>query len=283
MQGPSGALHIKGLPPEDEDNLDTNYEKKDSKKSESEEAAVIDPEKFEQRLLMKPSSLSSKQGANNLKMIIKGKHIIFDDEDDSSNSPGIRRKNDATVAKLGSEKKRKRDQLEDIDISQPMPPDESDKIDSSRIPLPPVHHYPPLPRPIQNFDLPSILQKLLKSTSSLSKPLFRFDVLQEAAIFNWKLLESTKFDLNPLLNTPSTCVTSFGSEFKPVQELEELLFQHPRWKSLKKTLTEGAHFPLTDLPEDSRIRDLKLQYIRGNHKSAEKNEEHLSSFFSADL
>ena len=71
-------------------------------------------------------------------------------------------------------------------------------------------------------------------------------------------------------------VTSFGSEFKETIYLKELFGLHPRWKELKSRLEDGVSFPIVELDKDYQSKDLEAAYKRGNHKSAEANEEFLS-------
>lgn len=120
------------------------------------------------------------------------------------------------------------------------------------------------------------LRTLLGKTYEMQEPKFKFEPTQEAADFNFNLLKQNGFDLDSLLNTEKTSVTSYGSEFKPTEDLELLLKYHPRWNALKQRLEEALNFPLEDLDEDLRIKDLQAAFARGNHKSAEKHHEFLA-------
>ena len=78
------------------------------------------------------------------------------------------------------------------------------------------------------------------------------------------------------MNPTGRCTTSYGSEFKEVNELEGLLSKHPRWNDLKEKLTNGCEYHLEDLPEDQRLQDLQERIERGYHKSVKKHEKFLS-------
>ena len=66
------------------------------------------------------------------------------------------------------------------------------------------------------------------------KPHIRFDINNEAAEHNFKLLKDADFNLDTLLNRPNeVSVTSYSSEFKSTSELQKLLKDHPRWPALK--------------------------------------------------
>lgn len=104
----------------------------------------------------------------------------------------------------------------------------------------------------------------------------------DAAVFNMKKLRENNFNLEKILDE-SLSVTSYGSEFKNVNELEYLLGRHPRWNGLKERLKEGACFPIEEIDDNIRLQDLSEMKKRGNHKSAEKHEEHLSSSFKKEV
>ena len=85
--------------------------------------------------------------------------------------------------------------------------------------------------------LPQVIQKLLKSSTKLFPPQFKFEIDRKSAVFNINLLKENKFDLESLLHdVDRPRVTSYGSEFKSVPELQELLGKHPRWETLKSRL-----------------------------------------------
>ena len=65
-------------------------------------------------------------------------------------------------------------------------------------------------------------------------PRFCFDISPESARFNLNLLKENKFDLASLLNQNTTCTTNYWSEFKDTKDVEKLLFNYLRWKSLRE-------------------------------------------------
>ena len=97
-----------------------------------------------------------------------------------------------------------------------------------------------------------------------------------------ELLRDNDFDLDSLLDRESSS-TSYGSEFKSVLELEALLGRHPRWSEMKERLEKGSNFPLTDVPDKVRLKDLDAITTRGNHKSAATQEIHLSDAFTKEV
>ena len=120
--------------------------------------------------------------------------------------------------------------------------------------------------------LPQKIESLLNSRESLVPSKFIFEVTPEAAYKNYELLNSNNFQLDTLLNPQEKCITNYGSEFKPVEELEGLWSKHPRWKDLKVRLSQGCDYPISDIAEKDRMGDLRDRINRGNHKSATRHE-----------
>ena len=144
-------------------------------------------------------------------------------------------------------------------------------ISSPPSPTPPPDLPPPLTREIPSepdcpnpfktktdIDIVSALTLLLPMTTDMTAPLFRFDISEAAAQFNWDLLRRNDFDLTGLLNKNKMSVTSFGSEFKQEKNLEMIFGNHHRWKQLRKILTDGVDFPLVELDEKLRRADLAV-------------------------
>ena len=155
----------------------------------------------------------------------------------------------------------------------PIPPSPSAKIDK--------------PESIDPFSPPSWLprkiESLLKSKEHLAPSAFLFEVTPEAADKNFDLLRRNDFQLDSLLNPTKRCVTTYGSEFKSVEELEGLWHRHPRWEELKSRLRDGCDYPMSDISEEERMQDLADRLQRGNHKSAERHEKFLSDAMEKEV
>ena len=156
------------------------------------------------------------------------------------------------------------------------------------IPLPPAPTQLPVKRPdsgediTPDIDLPAVLKTMLTSSKHLEKPVFKFEVSDEAATFNMELLRQNNFELGRLLNYNKS-ITSYGSEFKSTDELEPLLRRHPRWNELKQKLSEGACFPVTEIDDKTRLLDLEAMISRGNHRSAKIHESYLAEAFTKEI
>jgi len=111
-------------------------------------------------------------------------------------------------------------------------------------------------------------------------PKFRFDICKETVEFNFNLLNENNLDLEALLNPKKKCITTYGSEFKSVDDVAELLHRHPRWEALKEKLEKGCDFPVEDLDDEMRRLDLETALHQGNHKSAVKHASHLEQAMS---
>jgi hypothetical protein len=75
----------------------------------------------------------------------------------------------------------------------------------------------------------------------------------------------------------------YGSEFRPLSDLEELLRDHPLWIYLKELLDKGATFPLQEMSNDKRAEDLKFHLDHGNHKSSFKYKSVMDTNISEDV
>ena len=222
-------------------------------------------------------STNSQDAANALKEVVIGKScsLYRSEKDDQSHVlPGISRKR-----KL-SEKASSRLEGSNVNAAQPH---HSNK--NFEVPLPPKPGKNAVSRPISvTPSMPSLLKTLLEHSSVLFAPKFRFEVSDEAALFNFITLKRHNFDLEAVTNSKSTpSITGYGSEFKSPALLENLLKRHPRWEIFKDRLENGAPFPLTSLPEDQRIDDLEAARERGNHKSAERHKIFLADAFKKEI
>ena len=152
--------------------------------------------------------------------------------------------------------------------------------------LPPAPRGPPKEKPSNHVKLDIVheIKRLLLTRSNLKAPKFRFDITEEAAAHNLNLLKAHDFDLEALLNPPEApSVTTYGSEFKDVSQLEHLLKHHPRWPALKRLLRHGSEWKLEQVEESIRKEDAKLAAKRGNHKSAQKNSAFLTTALSKEI
>ena len=156
----------------------------------------------------------------------------------------------------------------------------------TRLPkLPPIPTGPPRLMPTTPISpLVQSIKTLLSSKSVMEKPEFRFEISNEAAMFNYNLLKQSKFNLDRMLDAQyGLSATTYGSEFKSVGELTPLLGKHPRWSTLTNMLKRGSMWILDPMEEQVRMEDLTAALARGNHKSAASNEKFLAKAMTKEV
>jgi hypothetical protein len=140
----------------------------------------------------------------------------------------------------------------------------------------------PLP-PAQSFmdSVKSIL--LWKRSTAPSLQDFQFDMSLAAAQHNWSTFESFERSLEKVIASDPNSIMAYGSEFKPPEILAPLLASHPLWPHFKRILENGSDPPRAQLDEASRKRALEAALLRGNHKSAKKDEKGLAALLIDDV
>ena len=104
---------------------------------------------------------------------------------------------------------------------------------------------------------------------------FAFDWTPTAAAHNLAVLRRYGGQLCAALAAQPFSTLSPGSEFRPAHQLAPLLSRHPLWRSFAERITDGAEFPLADIPDADRLADVTATLARGNHKSARGHEAKL--------
>jgi hypothetical protein len=115
------------------------------------------------------------------------------------------------------------------------------------------------------------------------KLLFRFECTKEAAIHNANVLQCYNFDLNSALHAQKNSQVFYGTKFRPVQDLAMIFNSHPLWKHTSSILSSGATYPLHHIPTEIRNDDIAYHKERGNHKSALKISEKISTMIQEDV
>jgi hypothetical protein len=111
-----------------------------------------------------------------------------------------------------------------------------------------------------------------------------FQLTTKAAIENGRLLEDHKFDLASLINQYVDTTLGYGSEFRPMSQLEPLLGRHPHFGRLRKVLEEGMPYIFKEeITEEERKHELEAIILRGNHKSAEDEQEKVKELINKEV
>jgi hypothetical protein len=91
---------------------------------------------------------------------------------------------------------------------------------------------------------------------------------QAAAEHNTKILSKYDYKLDEAIKANPNSIISPGSELRPNNQLNALLSHHPNYDRFIHNASNGIDYPADDLPESTRVKELKTQIDRGNHKSA---------------
>jgi hypothetical protein len=104
-------------------------------------------------------------------------------------------------------------------------------------------------------------------------PEFIFELSDRAAEHNIKILEKYEFDLGKALEANKNSPLSYGSEFRDQNELRKIFSLHPLWPRWEAILSRGSKWPLEELREVDRKKDLIDALTFGNHKGATAKPE----------
>ena len=97
---------------------------------------------------------------------------------------------------------------------------------------------------------------------------FQFTMSQAAAEHNTKILSKYDYKLDEAIKANPNSIISPGSELRPNNQLNALLSHHPNYDRFIHNASNGIDYPADDLPESTRVKELKTQIDRDNHKSA---------------
>ena len=106
----------------------------------------------------------------------------------------------------------------------------------------------------------------------LGSPL-QFEFSMGAANHNSNLLEDVGYDLRTFIAQHPGSTISYGSELRPINQLEPLLHHHPTFQCFKENHLNGIDYPIKDIDESKRMETLEATIERGNHKFALKDKE----------
>jgi hypothetical protein len=143
--------------------------------------------------------------------------------------------------------------------------------------------------PDDSFTAPDWLFQAVKSVAHAEvktpeAPPVRFDTSPESLQFNSDLLQGFDFDFERFLATQGSTTLGFGSEFRPLEQLDQLLDKHPVYPFFRDILSLGMDYKFTtELSEDQRLAELDANVRRGNHKSAEAEPIKVAALLAKDV
>jgi hypothetical protein len=125
---------------------------------------------------------------------------------------------------------------------------------------------------------------LRKETPVPRKPPFHFNMTPKALEHNTKILEECGYDLEKVIQQNTGSTTSHGYEFRDKEMLWAILGNHPYYNDFKSFLSQGVDLDFTEeITEEVRVEELEANLERGNHKSAQGQEETLSKLLAKDV
>ena len=121
-------------------------------------------------------------------------------------------------------------------------------------------------------------------TRTPMKPPVRFEPGEQAAAHNAELLRGFGYNLGRLIRAHGSTTLGFGSEFRTVTELRPLLGKHNQFEKLAELLTNGMEYVFTrELSEAERDEEVRSMLARGNHKSAQSEQEKVGELIAKDV
>jgi hypothetical protein len=116
------------------------------------------------------------------------------------------------------------------------------------------------------------------------KPDVMFEMSDEARKYNHDRLAEHNFDMSMLIQANQGTTLDYGSEFRPMYQLEPLLGAHPNFEAIKGFIEEGMPYIFKkEVDEETRLLEFEAAIERGNHKSAQKEPDRLLELISKDV
>ena len=152
--------------------------------------------------------------------------------------------------------------------------------------LPPERDVSDIQQPSPDWpnDLINKIKKVINTPCDTpSPPEFSFEFTEEGKEHNLAILRKYDFDLGKALEAQQSSPLGYGKEFKPPTVLEQVFGLHPLWQRMKSILANGSKWPLTEISEDDRAKDLQEALTFGNHKGASSKPALLKKLISKDV
>jgi hypothetical protein len=135
---------------------------------------------------------------------------------------------------------------------------------------------PPVWGPDDTFEPPEWFLPTMERIASAkmatpSKPNVMFEMTDTARAYNHDRLAEHDFDLSKLIRANHGSTLDYGSEFRPMSQLELLLGRHPNFTAIKEFIEKGMPFVFVEeLDAETMRKELETALEQGNHKSASK-------------
>jgi hypothetical protein len=146
-----------------------------------------------------------------------------------------------------------------------------------------------IPGPDDSFTPPAWLmeaiEEVMNSTAPIPKaPPVKFDLSEESIQHNTELLKGCELDMQELLVKHQDTTLGFGSEFRPIEQMEKILGRHPNFSFFSEVLTNGMDYHFTEeLSEEQRKAEVRAMITRGNHQSVKEDWQEVAKLLEKDV
>jgi hypothetical protein len=143
--------------------------------------------------------------------------------------------------------------------------------------------------PDDSFVPPAWLMQAIEqvAASEVPTPLappIKFDLSDDSVKFNSELLKNSDLDLEKFLAKHQDTTLNFGSEFRPIEDLEKILGRHPNFGFFSEVLANGMDYRFTEqLSEEQRQAEVAAMMERGNHQSVQEDSEEVAKLLAKDV
>ncbi len=147
-----------------------------------------------------------------------------------------------------------------------------------------INNFPTIKRFDWSDNLINRIKQVMSTPCSRpSAPEFKFELSEEAMKQNLAVLEKYDFNLGRVLEAQQDSPLGPGKEFKRPVVLESVFCLHPLWQHMKDFLNDGSKWPLDEISEEERVKDLNEVLTFGNHKGALAKPELLLKLIGKDV
>jgi hypothetical protein len=146
-----------------------------------------------------------------------------------------------------------------------------------------------VPGPDDAFTPPAWLMEAVEEIANTEAPAPKappvsFDLSKEAVLHNTELLSDSNLSMESLLMKHQDTTLGFGSEFRPLDQLELVLGQHPNFPFFADVLANGmSHHFTEELSDEQRRAEVDAMILRGDHKSVQQESEAVRKLLEKDV
>jgi hypothetical protein len=146
-----------------------------------------------------------------------------------------------------------------------------------------------VPGPDDAFTPPAWLMEAVEEIAKTEAPAPKappvsFDLSEEAVLHNTELLSDSNLSMESLLMKHQDTTLGFGSKFRPLDQLELVLGQHPNFPFFADVLANGmSHCFTEELSDEQRRAGVNAMILRGNHKSVQQESEAVRKLLEKDV